>query len=213
MLRFFLISVAILSLSSAGLAQFRVHSGGFGGGPRPAAPAMTPTIPVGPLPTPILPAINPIPRGLGGGFAQPIRRPAHPFPPFWGGYGGWFPYYGYGASNYSTNVEVNQNAPVIFVQPGQAETRVELSGESTSVLTLTFPAPAEIWVNDKKGPGEANDEWTLTSPPIAVGSDYTFKIKAHWKVDGKTFEYEKTIAVAAGNRSRSLVLSGSEVKQ
>ena len=145
---------------------------------------------------------------------QPSRhRPGYQFPPYWGGNGGWFPYYGYGypAPLYSNSVEVNVNSPV-FVQGGQPEPQIELSGEIAAVLSLTLPAPAEIWVNGKKGPGEPNTEWTLASPAIAVGSDYTFNVKARWQVDGKTFEYEKTVAVAAGNRSRSLVISGTEIK-
>ena len=38
-------------------------------------------------------------------------------------------------------------------------------------------------------------------------------MKARWKANGKTYEYDRTVTVAAGNRSRSLVLSGTEIKE
>jgi uncharacterized protein (TIGR03000 family) len=100
----------------------------------------------------------------------------------------------------------------VYVPTGPPDPQVELSGEMTATLVLQFPAPAEVWVNGNKSTGEPQTEWTLTSPPIHIGTEYPFAVKAHWKSNGKTFEYEKTIAVAAGTRSRSLVISGTQIK-
>src|SRR5262245_20013174 len=163
MLRYLLTTVALLELTALSSAQFmpaRSGGGGFGGGARSFGPAPRVNT-VGPLPTPILPPINSAARGFAGGFNQAgLLRPGYPYPASWGGYGGWSPYYVYGDSTsaFTNNIEVNLNGPVV-VQGGQPEPRVELSGETTAVLTLSFPAAAEIWVDGKKGPGEPNDEW------------------------------------------------------
>ena len=82
-----------------------------------------------------------------------------------------------------------------------------------AILVLEFPALAEVWVNGKKGVGDAQAEWTLTSPSVIVDTEYLFSVKAKWTANGRTFEYEKAIPVAAGGRTRSLVLSGKEIKE
>ena len=188
-------------LASAQIRAGRV--GGFGGGVRPSAP----------LPNSFYPTLpsTPIGGGATGGFMKPgVHRPG--LPGFWGG--GWFPYYGYADPVYPYPPSVN-----VFVEGGTdaqvqpPETRVDLSGEATAVLVLEFPADAEIWVNDKKGEGKPHTEWTLASPPLKTGSEFTFNVKAQWMAKGKTYTYERTITVAAGNRSRSLVLSGTEIKE
>ncbi|MBA4186414.1 MAG: hypothetical protein C0467_00200 [Planctomycetaceae bacterium] len=85
--------------------------------------------------------------------------------------------------------------------------------EFPAVLTLEFPAAAEVWVNGKKGEGDPTTEWTLTSPDLLKGTEYTFEVKARWTVGGKTFEYQRSIKVEGGNRSRALVVAGTEIKE
>jgi len=162
-----------------------------------------------------MPAMSPAPAGLSGGFAQPGRparphlHPGYPFYGVWPGYGGWAPVYGY-----PIEIPVPFEVPIpVQVPVRPPEPPVELSGELPATLVLQFPAPAEVWVNDKKSPGEAQSEWTLTSPPIGVGTEYPFSVKARWTLNGKTFGYERSIAVAAGTRTRSLVVAGKEIKE
>jgi uncharacterized protein (TIGR03000 family) len=88
-----------------------------------------------------------------------------------------------------------------------------LANEFPATLVLEFPAAAEVWVNGKKGEGEPNAEWTLTSPTLQPGQRYTFDVKARWKADGKTLECTRSFTVAGGERSRAHVLAGTPVKE
>jgi uncharacterized protein (TIGR03000 family) len=183
--------------------------GGFGGGVRAVAPVFGPT-----GPTMVGSNFKPG-KGLGGGVGVPGRH--RPHFPIWGGYYGYGypfgdPYYGY-PYGYGPRVEVNVPVFVPGGQPELPERPLPISGESTAVLVLEFPAAAEVWVNGKKGEGDSQTEWTLSSPSLATGTEYTFNVKARWTTGGKTFEYERTVAVAAGNRSKALVIGGTEIKQ
>jgi len=153
--------------------------------------------------------------GMSGGFGQPVRphrphlHPGYPFYGIWPGYGGWAPFYGY-----PVEIPVPVEVPVpVQVPVGTADPVVELSGEMPATLVLEFPAPAEVWVNGQKSPGEAQTEWTLTSPAVHVGSEYTFSVQGRWTANGKTYEFERSVPVAAGKRTRSLVLTGKELRK
>jgi uncharacterized protein (TIGR03000 family) len=104
--------------------------------------------------------------------------------------------------------------PVADVRPGAVVLpQIVRSGQSNAALVVQLPAAAEIWVRGKKGEGQPAAEWALTSPALMVGAAHTFELKVRWKVDGKTFEVSRSVTVAAGNRSRSIVISGTEVKE
>jgi uncharacterized protein (TIGR03000 family) len=188
-----------------------IPASGFGGGVRPPAAPLLPPV------SPLMPSLNPIPGQFppGSGMAGGIR-PAHHRLPAWGApsfWGGYFPYYGYGYGNVPYTVEVPVPIPVIVQGEPPTPPPVALSGEAAAVLTLEFPAAAEIWVEGKKGAGEPSTEWTLTSPAQKAGTPFTFDVKARWKAGGKTFEYTRTVTVSAGDRSRALVVSGTEIKE
>lgn len=216
MARAFLPGLALLLAPLVAQAQIKTHGSGFGGGFRPSTPAQILTPSLGQI-QPIAP-IAPIgsrSTGFSAGFHRPGQfRPG--FPAF-GGFGGWFPYYGYGYGGYGYGYGMPSNTvnvyPTYYVPIGPPEPDVQLSGMANATLVLQFPTAAEVWLNGKRGEGEPQTEWTLTSPALPKGQDYTFDVKARWKLNGKTYEYEKTVAVAAGNRSRSLILSGTQVKE
>jgi uncharacterized protein (TIGR03000 family) len=126
----------------------------------------------------------------------------------WGGFG-----YGFGGYPYYYSYSIPAPAAPVQAPEPEAGPNIALVNVFPASLTLEFPAPAEVWVNGKKGEGEPTMEWNLNSPQLKVGTDFTFEVKARWKVGGKTYEYERTIVVAAGNRSRALVISGNLVKE
>ncbi len=171
--------------------------GGFGGGARPSTPALT-----APNPT-LLPSRFGFNNGFGGGF----RQPGFPVGGIWGGFGYGYPY-GY---SYPVPVPVPVDVPVQIGPPEPPP--ITLSNEFPAVLVLEFPAPAEVWVNGDKGSGDPITEWTLTSPVLKAGGEFTFDVKARWKSGGKTFEYTRSVTVAGGKRSRALVVTGTEVKE
>ena len=164
-------------------------------------PTFLPISPVMPGISPVMPPLNPI----GGG------KPGKPiFPPIWGG---WFPYYGYGYGGQPPVIVVQVPAPVPVGPPPPPERVVVISNEFPAVLVLEFPAAAEVWVNGAKAEGEPTSEWTLTSPVLKAGGEFTFEVKARWKSGGKTFEAERSVVVAGGKRSRAIVVAGTEVKE
>jgi len=211
--------LVVLTMPLAAQAQSSARGAGFGGGFKSAGPA--PTL-LSPLPQiqPIAPIAPIAPFGVRNtGFSAGFNRPGQfrPGLPVFGGGFGWFPYYGYGYGGYGYGYGTTSNTvnvyPTYYVPVGPSEPDVQLSGLANATLVLQFPADAEVWLNGKKGEGEPQTEWTLTSPALPTGQEYPFDVKARWRVNGKTYEYDKTVSVAAGHRSRSLVLSGTQVKE
>lgn len=209
MARALFVALFVLASAQSLIAQPKTRPSGFAGG-FDAGTAISP--PAGP---PTRQAMPPPPAGISGGFARPSRphrHPLHPGYPFYGispGFGGWSQFYGY-----PVEIPVPIEVPVpVYAPVSPPDPPVELSGEMPAILVLEFPAPAEVWVNGKKGVGDAQTEWTLTSPPVVVGTEYLFSVKAKWTANGRTFEYKKTVPGAAGGRTRSLVLSGIEIKE
>jgi uncharacterized protein (TIGR03000 family) len=147
----------------------------------------------------------------------PPTSPGFPFSGVWlGGYGfgGYDPYYGY--YGYAPSASFNFGPPIYENPPMEIRPPVgalAIGDQFPATLVLEFPAPAEVWVDGQKGEGKPTTEWTLTSPLIRTGTDFTFKVKARWKAGGKTYEYERNVTVASGNRSRALVVAGTEVKE
>lgn len=88
---------------------------------------------------------------------------------------------------------------------------VKLTGMPAQ-LTLQFPAAAKVWLNGREVEGKAAKERELSSPAIAPGTDFAFDVRAEWRQDGETYEYTRWMKVAAGERSRITVLSGTPKK-
>jgi len=194
--------------------------GGFGGGTRPNTPALTaPNVsPFGPFSpfSPFSPRFGPC-YGLSGGILPSCSWPGFPFS------GVWLGGFGFGYPSLVPVVPVVPVAPVLPVPtplplPVAAANRppagppVLISNEFPAVLVLEFPAAAELWLNGVKAEGGPQTEWTLTSPVLRPGGEYTFEVKARWSVADKTFEYRRSFSVAGGRRSRALVLAGTEVR-
>jgi hypothetical protein len=197
--------VLALAFTAPISAQDRRGRPGVGGGARSSASPPSAFPPIAPNPPMAgFPPSAGLPRGSMKPGTLPPLRPGHPIFGIWPGYGIWAPY--------SYPIEVPVPVPV-FVPPGQPELQVELSGEAPATLVLQFPAPAEVWVSGKKLDGGPRTEWSITSPAVPIGTEHPFDVKARWSSNGRTFEYQKTVPVESGSRSRSLVLSGQESKQ
>jgi len=131
----------------------------------------------------------------------------------------WVPSGAWGGESYQWPVfpVVIEPAPVPNGRAGarnaELATMNTLSGEASATLVVQLPAAAEIWVGGKKVTGAPVAEWTLTSPTLKTGESHTFEVRSRWKADGKTFEVSRSLTVAAGLRSRSMVISGTEVKE
>lgn len=204
----------LLAFPAAAAAQpFRpqIQQSGFGGGFQPTAR---------PTPLPALPSAPRYAGGFLGGFVQPgYTGPGFPFSGVWGGgygwggWGGWLPFYTYPAPLYVSPFEPPNNALPARPLVGRPEPTITLANEFPATLTLELPAAAEVWVGGKKADGAAAAEWTLTSPTLKAGESHKFEVRARWSSGGKTYEAERTVEVASGNRSRVLVVAGTPVKE
>lgn len=166
--------------------------------------------------TPYRPPV--IPPGSPGSI-PPL--PGRPFPPLPGLYPIpgviWYPWYSSGWGWNAPQVVVNVNpAPVVVVPAvsrGEVQDNLALAAaEVPAVLKVQFPAPADVWVNGAKLDGPATAERDIPSPPIKLGSEHTFSIKARWTLSGTAYETEKTSTVPAGGSKKLIVVSGNPVR-
>jgi uncharacterized protein (TIGR03000 family) len=128
------------------------------------------------------------------------------------GYGGGsYPYdYGYGSGTGPWAYPSTDYYP--GEPPAPPQPTVALSGELPAVLTLEFPAPADVWLAGKKVEGAAANVRTVHSPALRPGDRYTFHVKAEWTAKGQTYEYNRDVTLEPGAQSRLLVISGTAVE-
>lgn len=166
--------------------------------------------------TPYRPPV--IPPGSPGSI-PPL--PGRPFPPLVGLYPipgvVWYPWYSGWGWNNAPQVVVNVNPAPVVVAPavsrGELQDNLALAAaEVPAVLKVQFPAPADVWVNGAKLDGPATAERAIPSPPIRLGSEHTFAIKARWTLGGTAYETEKTSTVPAGGSKKLIVVSGTPAK-
>jgi uncharacterized protein (TIGR03000 family) len=155
--------------------------------------------------------------------------PGFPFAGVWGGFGGdmspslYFALYGVSPPGYTQfaapsaltlmprsmgmGMSLRAEAP----RPTPTAYPVAVSNASLATVHLELPAPGQVWANGDKSQGKPTTEWTLSSPGLNNGQPYTFEVKARWEVDGKAYEYSRTVLVEGGKTNRVSVLSGTPV--
>jgi uncharacterized protein (TIGR03000 family) len=98
--------------------------------------------------------------------------------------------------------------PLQFYEPG-----FMIANEYPATLTIQLPTTSRMWVEGKPLVGEVVEEYVLTSPDLAYGERFTFAVRVRWTRDGKTYEANRTVKLAQGDRGRLTILSGDEVKE
>ncbi|HVK16765.1 MAG TPA: TIGR03000 domain-containing protein [Fimbriiglobus sp.] len=181
-------------------------------------------------PTPLYRPGNPyIPSlanfGPRAGFPGAIA-PTRPWvmPPLGNWYGGYSPYYpgsfygspyvwGWGMSEPSMDYGRPLTAPPLQGAGGTGSSgpQVVVNPELPAELSLEFPVDAAVTLNGKavEGSGKAR---TLTSPPLKPGEAYTFDVKANWTADGKKYEWDRTVTLGSGERSKVAIARGFPVR-
>lgn len=207
--------VAIAAWPVAATAQVPVTTasgvGSFGGGVRPATPAL-----MAPIGRPhfrpwFRPPLGPGyfiggPGFYGGGFIT--GYPGNLY--YGGGYYGYYSYYG--APYFVTGPQYYSGYANPEPPPIQAVETIPLGNEFPAALTLAFPAAARVWLDGKAVEGEPAAEQTLTSPVLRPGEKYTFNVRARWAVNGQEYEYTRDVTLGSGEKSRVLVVTGTPVK-
>jgi uncharacterized protein (TIGR03000 family) len=176
-------------------------------GPPPTPPYRTGFRPIYPGGYPIAPSLRPWPLRPGVG-------------PFWPGYvaPSYYPYgtgMYYGPGYYPPVVQTMQPLlpppPLLGAGSTPLNVQVPINPELTAELTVEFPAEAEVTVNGAAVAGEGKVR-TLTSPTLKFGLTHTFDVKARWSLDGQAYEWERTVTLGPGERSRITVARGFPVK-
>ncbi len=160
--------------------------------------------------------------------AQPVRKgppidlvaapPRVPFVvtyPVWGGYWGGFysDFYSPGFFPPPQVVVAPQPVPAPVVNPARmAEDADRAAAFAPATLTLELPAVADVWLDGEKQASSADATRTLKSPPLKLGAEYTFRIRARWTESGTTYETTPTSTVRAGERGKLTVYAGTPVK-
>jgi uncharacterized protein (TIGR03000 family) len=165
---------------------------------------------------------------------QPWARPALVAWPGWGWGGGYNPYtmggiynpyyaspytWGWGMSEPSADYWARSTQPPPLQGAGGSgagagtgvETQLVVNPELPAELTLEFPADAAVTLNGRAAEGSSGRTQTLTSPPLRAGESYTFDVKANWTADGKKYEWERTVTLGSGERSKVAVARGFPV--
>lgn len=186
----------------------------------PLSPGVMPASPIGPGTQFVRPQFSPNVPGLQ---VLPMLSPyGYPTTPFYGNavgpltnFGAGFGY-GYGIGYpagglFAAPPTINITQSVTNVSVGTTSSGVVPVRDLPATLVLQFPNAAEVWVNGKKADGDTAPERVLTSPTLKPGEQYTFEVKARWMSGGKAYEATRTVTLGAGDRSRLLVVSGTEV--
>jgi uncharacterized protein (TIGR03000 family) len=220
MCRFLIGAVCLFAAPSLCLAQHQ-HIYGSAAAFGPYAGGFRPLLYSAPiLPTAIMPPMI-IPQRVPYYSMFPFTSPF-----YYGGFGYGYGYgnYGYGGLgggyltsrysylspyNYGNQTTAGFSSPSYYYP----QHIVSLSGEFPATLVLEFPAPARVWLNDKEVPGEQSTTRTLASPVLRPGQQYTFHVRARWKLNGKSYEYTRDAAVGTGDRSKLLVVSGTALTE
>jgi uncharacterized protein (TIGR03000 family) len=105
-------------------------------------------------------------------------------------------------------VEAPPAVPARPPEPG-----IVLANEFPAALSVQFPVAARVWLNGTELPGAAKEEFTFESAALPLGASHTFELKARWQQKGKTYEATRTVSVRAGDRSKLIVVSGTEVRE
>jgi uncharacterized protein (TIGR03000 family) len=80
-----------------------------------------------------------------------------------------------------------------------------------AVLSVQVPAGATVSVEGADSKQTGADR-VFVSPPLKPGQDYTYTVKAQWKVNDKAIDQTQKVTVRAGERSALLFLSGEVAK-
>jgi uncharacterized protein (TIGR03000 family) len=80
-----------------------------------------------------------------------------------------------------------------------------------ALLSVQAPAGATVWVQGTETK-QKGAERTFISPALKPGQDYSYTVKAQWKVNDKTVEQTQNVSVRAGERAGLLFLPGDVAK-
>ena len=143
--------------------------------------------------------------GFGGGFfydGYPFAYPGLPFVPYYGSAG-------VGRLGGPSPFQAPRPSPPLEGAGATPRTDLTtvLSNQMPARLRVRLPVAGELWVNGEKQ-AETAAEFSLASPPAAIGTEVTFQIQSRWMLDRVTYQADRTVRVLAGDRSTLTVVSG-----
>jgi uncharacterized protein (TIGR03000 family) len=117
----------------------------------------------------------------------------------WGYGGGW--YGGWASSGYRTSLGYLAN-----IEAPTTSARIAAATNNSAVLTVSVPADAKIFVNDRATTSTGANR-SYVSRNLQPGASYTYRVRAVFTRDGQPVSEERIVKLAAG-QNQSLAFGG-----
>jgi uncharacterized protein (TIGR03000 family) len=127
--------------------------------------------------------------GWGGGWGGPAIAWGGTISPTYADYGS-YPSYAYGS-----NISPTASTSFYYSPPDGASA----SMADKATVQVDLPANAQLFV-DGQPTTQTGDKRTLETPPMVVGPQFTYELRAHWMKDGKPVDETRTVTLSAGSK-------------
>jgi uncharacterized protein (TIGR03000 family) len=85
--------------------------------------------------------------------------------------------------------------PADVTQPNQS---AAAPADTKAHVRLVVPADAEVWFDGEKT-SQTGTAREFVSPPLTLGTDYAYEIRARWMENGKPVDQTRSVTVRAGS--------------
>jgi uncharacterized protein (TIGR03000 family) len=141
--------------------------------------------------------------GLGG-WPGYYRWADYPYGNYgWGGsYGSPYYYNGYSdypPADYYAGQGMTGRYSSFYPQEMEAPASTTRQDEFPALVSVRVPADAEVFFDGDKTQQKGSYR-LFVSPPLHADNSYNYKIRAHWKENGKDVDQTRTVPIHAGDR-------------
>jgi uncharacterized protein (TIGR03000 family) len=142
--------------------------------------------------------------GLGLGYAAAYGSYAYPssyFYPLSYYDGGALSYYNVGPSSYAaleTPIPYRSYYPSMSADVTPPAPTTTVPTDTKAYVRVVVPADAELWFDGEKT-AQTGTSREFVSPPLTLGTDYSYEIRARWLENGKPVDQTRSVTVRGGS--------------